>query len=117
MSSVNDCIFCKIIAGELPSEKVYEDNDHIAFKDIMPKAPVHYLVVPKAHSPRLDEMAKDNGTEALGHMLNAVVKTAAANGLSDYRVAVNVGPKAGQVVFHTHVHILSGWSGMARDVR
>lgn len=105
-----ECIFCRIVAGEIPSSKVYEDDAHLAFNDIQPKAPVHYLVVPKTHSPRLDEMLDAQGAGALGQLFEAAVKTARANNLDDYRVAVNVGPLAGQEVFHTHVHVLGGWA-------
>lgn len=107
--SNGDCIFCRIVAGEIPANKVYEDGTHLAFKDIQPKAPVHYLVVPKSHSPRLDDMLDTQGPEALGQLLEAAVKAARANNLADYRVAVNVGARAGQEVFHTHVHLLAGW--------
>lgn len=112
---MKDCIFCQIIAGELPADKLYEDEKHLAFKDIQPKAPVHYLVVPKAHSDRFDELAAD-GPTALGELLEATVKAAEKAGLRDYRLAVNVGPEAGQEVFHTHVHILSGWPAGASDL-
>ena len=109
MSDIQDCIFCKIIAGDIPSDKVFEDDDFLAFKDIQPKAPVHFLVIPKKHSARFDVLAKDEGAAALGELFEAVAKTAEVNALSDYRIGVNVGAKAGQEVFHTHVHILSGW--------
>lgn len=108
MSDTQNCIFCKIIAGDIPSEKVFEDDHFLAFKDIEPKAPIHFLVIPKKHSHRFDELAKEGAAE-LGELFVAVAKTAEANHLSDYRVGVNVGAKAGQEVFHTHVHILSGW--------
>lgn len=106
------CIFCQIVAGELPSSKVYEDERYLAFKDIHPKAPQHYLVIPKAHSERLDQLDE----AALGELFAAAVRTAQANGLSDYRLAVNVGKGAGQIVFHTHVHLLAGWSAEPGEI-
>ena len=106
-------IFQKIIDGEIPATKVYEDDDFIAIKDIAPKAPVHLLVIPKALSPRLDEMLDAQGSGDVGALFEAAVKTARANGLEDYRLVVNVGPGAGQEVFHTHVHIMAGWDGPA----
>lgn len=111
-----DCLFCRIVAGDIPSERVYEDEAHYAFRDIHPKAPVHLLVVPKDHTPRLDEMVKGERNAAAGALLGAAVKTARENGLADYRLAVNVGAGAGQVVFHTHVHVMGGWEGEAGEV-
>lgn len=102
-------IFQKILDGEIPATKVYEDENFLAFKDIAPKAPVHLLVIPKRASPRLDEMLEAQGANAVGALLEAAVKTARVNDLGDYRLVVNVGPGAGQEVFHTHVHILAGW--------
>lgn len=102
-------IFQKIIDGEIPAERIYEDSDFLAFKDIAPKAPVHLLVIPKAFSPRLDEMLDAQGAADVGALIEAAVKTARANGLRDYRLVVNIGAGAGQEVFHTHVHILAGW--------
>ncbi|ADI15838.1 histidine triad nucleotide-binding protein [Truepera radiovictrix] len=101
-------VFQKIIDGEIPAERVYEDEEYLAFKDIAPKAPVHFLVISKKHSPRLDEMLDAEGPEAVGGLMAAAVRTARHNGLTDYRLVINVGPGAGQEVFHTHVHILAG---------
>ncbi len=101
-------IFQKIIDGEVPAERVYEDENYLAFKDVAPKAPVHLLVIAKTHSARLDELLDAEGPEAVGGLLAAAVRTARANGLADYRLVVNVGAGAGQEVFHTHVHILAG---------
>lgn len=103
-------VFQKILDGEIPASKVYEDDDFLAFKDIAPKAPVHLLVIPKRASPRLDDMLDAQGAADVGALLGAAIKTARANGLGDYRLVVNVGPGAGQEVFHTHVHILAGWN-------
>ena len=101
-------IFQKIIDGEIPADKVYEDDGFIAIRDIAPKAPVHLLVIPKTLSARLDEMLDAQGPEDVGALFGAAVRVARAQGLTDYRLVVNVGPGAGQEVFHTHVHILAG---------
>lgn len=113
---MDDCIFCDIVAGKVPTTRVFEDDTYLAFKDIQPKAPVHYLVIPKAHSARLDTLLEAEGPDALGALLAAAVKTAEANGLSDYRLGINVGADAGQVVFHTHIHVLGGWQGKPQDL-
>ncbi len=102
-------IFQKIIDGDLPATRVYEDEGFLAIKDVAPKAPVHLLVIPKTFSPRLDEMLDAQGAADVGELLAAAVRAARANGLRDYRLVVNVGAGAGQEVFHTHVHILAGW--------
>lgn len=102
-------IFQKIIGGEIPATKVYEDDNFIAIKDIAPKAPVHLLVIPKTLSARLDEMLDVQGSDDVGALFGAAVRVAREQGLRDYRLVVNVGPGAGQEVFHTHVHILGGW--------
>ena len=106
-------IFEKIIAREIPSSIVFEDTDFIAFKDINPKAPVHVLCVPKRVSSRLDEIS--NATD-LGRLFQTSIHVARESlGLTDYRLAVNVGAGAGQIVFHTHVHILGGWTDRDAD--
>ncbi len=106
-----ECVFCKIVAGELPAKKVYEDRDYIAFHDIHPKAPTHVLVVPKTHVPKLSDFPDDEtGERALGALFRTVNRVARETlGLAGYRVVVNVGEKGGQEVFHVHVHILGGW--------
>ncbi len=106
-------VFQKIIDGEIPATKVYEDEHFLAFEDAAPKAPVHLLVIPKTFSPRLDEMLDAQGADDVGALVEAAIKTARANELKDYRLVVNVGAGAGQEVFHTHVHILSGWEQVA----
>ena len=105
-------IFEKIIAREIPSSIVFENNDYIAFKDIAPRAPVHVLCVPKKLTTRLDEMsAIEMGV--LMHTASLVARDHC--GLTDYRLAVNLGLGAGQIVFHTHVHILGGWTNHNAD--
>jgi len=104
---MHDCIFCKIIAGELPSKKLYEDDRVLAFYDIHPAAPVHFLVVPKAHIVSAAEL--NHETESVvGHMFTVIARVTKALGISDYRVCNNCGEGAGQVVFHLHFHVLSG---------
>ena len=105
---MSDCLFCKIISGEIPSQKVYEDDQCFAFKDIAPMAPVHFLVVPKAHFASAAEVTEEN--EALiGHIYTVIAKLAKEMGIADgYRVVTNVGALAGQTVHHIHFHVLSG---------
>ena len=105
---MSDCLFCKIISGEIPSQKVYEDDQCFAFKDIAPMAPVHFLVVPKAHFASAAEVTEEN--EALiGHIYTVIAKLAKEMGFADgYRVVTNAGALAGQTVHHIHFHVLSG---------
>lgn len=102
-----DCIFCKILRGEIPSKKVYEDDEIYAFYDIEPKAPVHILVIPKVHlsgaSAVSDENSGRGGPHLRGHPQNR-----RRLGLSDYRIVTNNGPDAGQTVSHLHFHVLAG---------
>ena len=109
MSTEADCIFCKIIRGELPSEKVYEDEHAVAFKDINPVAPVHVLVVPRKHVSSLADVGPED-QETLGGTLYALTQVAKKLELekSGYRTIVNTGRGAGQSVFHLHFHLLSG---------
>lgn len=102
---MSDCIFCKIIAGEIPSQKVYEDAEIFAFKDIYPKARVHVLIVPKRHIPTAMDLREED--EALfGKMARAAAEIAREAGLEGYRLQVNVGEKGGQEVFHLHMHVM-----------
>lgn len=104
---MNECVFCKIIDGEIPSNKVWEDEVALAFEDIHPKAAVHVLVVPKRHIGSLDQAEEEE--ETLGNLLKRVILTARNLGLSaGYKVVINVGDHGGQVVEHLHVHILGG---------
>lgn len=105
---MNDCIFCKIIAGEIPSAKVYEDEKMYVFKDIEPKAKVHLLAVPKEHYKLLSELDVKKA-ETLAYMLSKIPEIAKANGCENgYRLVINQGDDAGQTVFHLHIHILGG---------
>ena len=105
---MTDCLFCKIIAGEIPSQKVYEDDKCLAFKDIAPLAPVHFLVVPKAHFASAAEVTEENAA-LIGHIYAVIAKLAKEMDFADgYRVVTNVGELAGQTVKHIHFHVLSG---------
>ena len=103
-----NCLFCKIIAGSIPSTAVYEDEQCYAFADLHPQAPVHVLVVPREHISSLDET--DPGDSALlGHLLWAAEEIAHARNLANgYRLVINTGEEAGQTVQHLHVHLLGG---------
>lgn len=106
---MNDCIFCKIIAGEIPSKKVYEDEKVLAFHDISPQAPVHVLVIPKVHIPSVAAINAENSA-VLSHVFEVIAKVAGELGLNEegYRVVSNCGEAAGQTVPHLHFHILGG---------
>ena len=105
---MTDCLFCKIIAGEIPSTKVYEDETVFAFRDINPQAPTHVLVVPKTHIADCNGVTADNSA-LVAHIFEVIPKIAAAEGLvNGYRVVSNCGPDAGQTVQHLHFHILGG---------
>lgn len=108
---MEDCIFCKIVGGELPSQKVYEDNEILAFKDIHPLAPVHILVIPKKHISKLAD-ATEGDAEILGKIQLIAAKLAKENGIGDaFRVLNANGKDAGQSVFHIHYHLRGGWKG------
>jgi len=105
---MNDCIFCKIISGEIPSQKVYEDELVYAFKDINPMAPVHILVVPKAHIPTILDI-DENNSAIVAHIYEVIVKLAKEYKLEQgFRVVSNCNEFGGQTVFHLHFHILGG---------
>ena len=105
---MDNCLFCKIIAGEIPSTKVYEDEKVFAFRDINPQAPVHILIVPKKHLDSANEIGEDN-LEDVAACFAAVPKIAAAEGLSEgYRIINNCGAAAGQTVMHLHFHLIGG---------
>ena len=103
-----DCLFCKIVAGEIPSNKVYEDEKILAFRDIAPMAPTHILVIPKEHIPSVDGVNEENAA-VVAHIFSKIPAIAAAEGLvNGYRVVSNCGADAGQTVKHLHFHILGG---------
>ena len=103
-----DCLFCKIINREIPSDIVYEDERALAFNDINPQAPVHVLIIPKKHIAGVAQMGEED-TEIVGYLQLVAAKLAAERGVTDgYRVVVNSGPGAGQSVMHLHYHLLGG---------
>ena len=104
---MSDCLFCKIAAGEIPSKKVYEDEQVFAFYDIDPQAPTHFLVIPKAHIGSVSEVSGENSA-VVAHIFEVIAQLARQLGLESYRVVSNVGEQAGQSVFHLHFHVLSG---------
>ncbi len=106
---MSDCLFCKIIAGEIPSEKVYEDDNVYAFKDITPVAPQHTLIIPKKHISTINDLEADDAT-TMGQLFIAAKEIASQEGYDDagYRTVMNCGEAAGQTVFHIHLHLLAG---------
>lgn len=108
MSNSTDCIFCKIVAGEIPSEQVYSDDKVIVFKDISPKAPVHLLLIPREHIESLQELQEQH-QDLMGHMMLLLPKLAKEQGLENgFRTVINTGTDGGQVVYHLHIHLLGG---------
>lgn len=104
----NNCVFCKILAGQIPAAKVYEDDKMLVFKDIEPKAKVHLLAIPKEHFKLLSE-ADEKRINILSHMLEKIPQIAKDNGCEKgYRLIINQGEDAGQTIFHLHMHILGG---------
>ncbi|MCG0277559.1 MAG: histidine triad nucleotide-binding protein [Thermanaeromonas sp.] len=106
---MSDCIFCKIAAGELPSEMVYQDERVVAFKDIRPVAPVHILIIPRKHIPDLTAITEEDA-ELIGHLHLVAVKVARELGLADrgFRLVNNCKQEGGQVIYHLHYHLLGG---------
>ena len=105
---MNDCLFCKIVAGVIPSTKVYEDETVLAFRDIAPMAPTHILVIPKAHIASVAEVTAEN-SGVVAHIFEVIAQIAKAEGLDEgFRVVSNCGTHAGQTVYHLHFHILGG---------
>ena len=102
-----DCLFCRIAAGEIPSDIVHQDEDVVVFRDITPKAPTHLLAIPRRHVASAAELTDTDG-ELLGALFSALRQVAADTGVSGYRIVTNVGPEAGQSVFHLHFHLLAG---------
>ena len=105
---MENCLFCKIIAGDIPSTKVYEDETVLAFRDIAPQAPAHILVIPKAHVASVAEITAENSA-VVAHIFEVIAQIAAQEGLTEgFRVVSNCGEHAGQTVKHLHFHILGG---------
>ena len=105
---MSDCLFCRIVAGEIPCRKVYEDGDLVAFHDVNPAAPVHFMIVPKEHIASLEE-CRARHEMLLGRILLLVPVLAKEQGLNDgFKTVINTGKGGGQVVFHLHVHVIGG---------
>ena len=106
---MSDCLFCKIAAGEIPTEKVYEDDDVIAFNDINPQAPTHVLVIPRSHIATTNDIAPEDEA-VVGKLFTVAAKIAKDRGIdaSGYRSVMNCNADSGQLVFHIHLHVLGG---------
>ena len=108
MSHDPNCIFCKIVSGQVPSRKTYEDDELLAFHDIHPWAPVHLLIIPKQHVPTLADIRPDH-TGWLGKMLSLAPRLMKDNGVTNgFRTVINTGPDGGQEVYHLHMHVYGG---------
>jgi len=108
-TEVNDCLFCKILAGDIPADIIFENEHVLAFRDINPKAPVHVLIIPRRHIARINDVSSDSAAE-VGQLVAAAAEIARAEGVADdgYRVVMNCNEQAGQTVFHLHLHLLGG---------
>ncbi len=104
---MSNCLFCKIVAGDIPSNKVYEDEQCFAFYDIDPQAPTHFLVIPKAHIPSAAAVTPENSS-VVAHIFEVIAKVTKDLGIESYRIVSNIGEQAGQSVFHLHFHVLGG---------
>ena len=106
---MSECLFCRIINGEIPATKVYEDADSVAFRDINPQAPTHVVIVPRRHIPSLNDLTPADA-ETVGKLLLAAKQVAANEGIAapGYRTVFNCNAAAGQTVFHIHLHLLGG---------
>jgi histidine triad (HIT) family protein len=105
---MDDCLFCKIVRGEIPASKVYEDEDILAFNDINPAAPVHFMLIPKRHIASLSDV-DDTHQQLMGKMLLLAPRLAKAQGcVNGFRTIINTGHAGGQEVFHLHIHIIGG---------
>jgi histidine triad (HIT) family protein len=104
-----DCIFCKIVAGEIPSDTVYQDEEIIAFRDINPQAPVHIVIIPRKHIASLSQLSQSESA-LLGRLVTIANKLAQDEGIAErgYRVVINCGPEGGQLVPHLHLHLVGG---------
>ncbi|MEN8707436.1 MAG: histidine triad nucleotide-binding protein [Nocardioides marinisabuli] len=104
---MEDCLFCRIVAGEIPADVVRVTEGTVAFRDVAPQAPVHVLVVPRAHYANAAELAAGDPA-VMSELVSTAAAVAAAEGHEDYRLVLNTGAGAGQSVFHTHLHVLAG---------
>ena len=105
---MSDCLFCKILAGDIPGDIVYEDDTVIAFKDINPKAEVHLLVIPRDHIASLNELTPEHDA-LIAHMMRVIPQLAKSQGLNEgFRTIINTGKGGGQIIFHLHMHLMGG---------
>jgi histidine triad (HIT) family protein len=106
---MSDCLFCKIVNGEIPAKKIHEDADTVAFQDINPQAPTHFLVVPRKHIPSMNEIAEEDES-LVGKLYRTAAKLAQERGVAEsgWRTVMNANRDAGQTVFHIHLHVLGG---------
>jgi len=104
-----DCVFCKIINKEMPTDFIYENESVCVFKDIKPSAPVHYLIVPKEHIESIIHL-QDNHKEIISKMIFAAKQVAEKLGLTGYKLVFNVGRQGGQIIDHLHLHLMGGWN-------
>ena len=102
-----DCVFCKIVEGEIPTDKIYEDEDIIAFNDLDPQAPIHFLVIPKKHITSLATL-DESDSDLVAKIMLVIQKLAKENNLEGYRVVTNIGEDGGQSAPHLHFHVLGG---------
>ena len=107
MSVDPDCLFCKIVAGEIPCERLYEDDEILAFRDINPQAPFHALLIPKIHLATLNDLEPEHARMA-GRLFLVAKLLAEKHDLPGYRVVINTNPEGGQVIYHVHMHLLGG---------
>ncbi|MDH3347244.1 MAG: histidine triad nucleotide-binding protein [Desulfobulbaceae bacterium] len=105
----DNCLFCKIVRGEIPADKLYEDDEVLAFRDISPQAPLHFLVIPKKHISGPGTVGQED-EKLLGKVMRVGSEVAAKEGIKHYRQVFNNGEEAGQTVFHIHMHVLGGRS-------
>lgn len=112
---MQECVFCKIISGQIPADKQYEDEDVFAFNDIKPQAPVHVLVVPKTHIDNV-AAASPEQAELIGKCHLVAAKIAKAKGLTGFRILNANGKEGGQTVFHLHYHLVGGWKNILPDM-
>lgn len=104
---MSECIFCKIASNEMPCDRIYEDDNYLAFNDIVPQAPFHILIIPKKHISKIADLTGDDN-EIMGGLFSVAAKICAKKSISDYRLVVNNGEGVGQSVFHIHLHVLAG---------
>ncbi|MEK7464400.1 MAG: HIT domain-containing protein [Patescibacteria group bacterium] len=104
-----DCIFCKIVGKEISTEFAYEDDEMLAFKDIKPSAPVHYLLIPKEHIPSI-AYVEVNNKDVVFKLILIAKKLAEGSGLKGYKLVFNVGREGGQIIDHLHLHLMGGWN-------